>query len=249
MKRPVRNRRKNWHLRQLLSCAYGASLLCAIPYTGHAQSLNTDKSALKSRAIFNIQQAKLATTTANAPRLVLVGIEAWGTSTDALREGLQRSWAVDNSYRKKFLDHLAQLDPDQLDYQLQPLQALKDGLSFDYQLSQNGALHLNLYDRDDAETRGMRVPLNRLDASQTNSTGPRWSLGVSMEVARSVDGDRMIAPVPQLLLDLDGLLGSGYGHGTHRHFEAAFQYGLWHTGSSGRALNVRVAQAFIRMTF
>ncbi len=238
MRAPAQERRKNLKLRQLLTCAYGLSLLSVAP--GSALSSGDSGTLLDLTSTRGDSDKMQLAAPRPLPRLVFLSFTGTEGQDDWLRRQLSAPLALEASLRKQVTDALAELDTDTLHYQDQPLSRIRDGFGFDYALPDGGAMHFNLYTRRQLKARGLRVRLNPVGRERPEQ---HWSLGASLDIVRREGGAREITVVPQLLLDLDGLFDSVDA------LEAALEYGHWQGGSKAAALDTRVAQVVIRLRF
>lgn len=235
----ISDRRQNWQLRKLISCAYALSLLVGTAGPALAED------AYAQLWLGKLLSGKNTPTTPQhqsqtVPRLVFFSFTGTHDANAWLREDLATRSALDEPYRQQALAALNALDPAKLVYQNQPLRKIRDGFGFDFQVADGGALHFNLYSRRNARTEGLRVALNSVGNEPAHK---RWSVGASLDPVQTEDGERKIAIVPQLLLDLDGLFSR------IEHFEAAVEYGHWRGGKKKVALDTQVAQLVVRLRF
>lgn len=230
-------RRRNHRLRKLIDCAYGLTLCCA---AGHAMASTPQAARIEAE----LQNNRSIEAAARSPRLVFLGLEAWGATSDELNNFLRNPLQAPESLRQTFLNAVNQVRLDDLEFKRHPIKSVKDGLGFDYYLPEGGAVHFNLYQRRNPKREGVRVDLNPVDNDTAMSKRHRnWSVGISTDFVRTIDGERRVNLKPQLLLDLDGLLQL-----PHAKIEASVEYGHWYSGSKATA-DVQVAQAKIRMRF
>ncbi len=225
-------RRKNWRLRQLIHCAYGLSLAVSAPTalaTGPAAKL-VIKPQADAQTEASARQA--------AFRLVFLQLEPRDLLAST-GEDLP-VWDHRHPWNKPLLRALDHLDPQTLEFDDHPLRGMRDGLGFDFALPRTGNLHLNLYTRRDADSRGYRIAMNRLDPPRGAGL---WSLGASLDSGRDVDGREIISLVPQLVLDLDGLLDSP------GRLQARLEYGNWQPLRQELTIRARVAQLRLRLAF
>lgn len=230
-------RRRNHRLRQFIDCAYGLTLCCV---AGHAMASSPRAAQIEAE----LQQSKRIETAARSPRLIFLGLEAWGASSDELNNLLRDPLRAAPGIRQSFLDAVDRISLEDLEFKRHPIKSVKDGLGFDLYLPEGGAVHFNLYQRRNPKREGVRVALNPVDGQTAMDSRHRnWSVGVSTDFVRTIDGDRRVNLKPQLLLDLDGLLKL-----SRTKIEACIEYGHWYSGSKATA-DVQVAQAKIRMRF
>lgn len=111
--------------------------------------------------------------------------------------------------------------------------ALRDGIGFDLGVADFGNFHLNLYARRNARTEGQRWAMG---AGEDGDGSRRWSLGGTLELVRTLGGERFVAVVPELLLDLPP-------EGTRfLPFEASLKYANWRSLAEKQSLDERVPQ-------
>ncbi len=234
-------RRRNLRLRHLIDCAYGLTLCCAAGQVMASNPATTITDSLYSQADKNIERAVQN----RSPRLVFLGIEAWGASSAELNHFMRNPLRASEQLRASFLNAVEQIQLDDLEFSPHPIKSVKNGLGFDYFLPEGGAVHFNLYQRQNPRREGVRVELNPVDKNSPVTNRHRnWSLGVSTDFVRTIDGQRKVNLKPQLLLDLDGLLNL-----SRSKIEASLEYGHWYNRAGRATADILVAQAKIRMRF
>lgn len=109
--------------------------------------------------------------------------------------------------------------------------ALRDGLGFDLAVPDLGNFHLNLYTRRNARTGGERWAL-------TDATIPdqAWTLGGTLELVRTIDGEKHVAFVPELRIDLS----DAPAH--YLPFQASLKLAHWRSLAEKQSLDERVPQ-------
>lgn len=233
MSGPVTERRSNWRLRQLINCAYGLSLAVCAPAAMAAGAM--PKLLIKPQADAHGDPAERQSA---GFRLLFLRLEPRDMLAGA-GEDLP-VWDHRHPWNKPLLRALDRIDPQALSYEEHPLRAMRDGLGFDFALPQTGNLHLNLYTNRHADSRGYRIAMNRLDQPQRDGL---WSLGASLDSCRDTQGREIVSLVPQLMLDLDGLLD------TPGRLQARLEYGNWQPLRQELTLRARVAQLSLRLEF
>jgi hypothetical protein len=123
-----------------------------------------------------------------------------------------------------------------------PIGTLRQGAALDLALPDVGSLHLNLFAK--------RKPRHWALNPDAQAEGPQraWSLGASVEMVKVGEpgerhAQRSLSIAPQLVLDLDRLLGAP------GQLDATVQYAHWRSPDDDRAYGGPVAQATIRWKF
>jgi hypothetical protein len=127
-------------------------------------------------------------------------------------------------------------DPSLVKLSVTETGSIRDGVGFDLSLPDLGRFHLNLYSRRNARTEGARWRMDRTEPAERKT----WSMGGSLEVVRTVDGDRQLAFVPELLVDLDP------GNAGLLPFQATLKYGNWKSVSERRSLDEQAVQIMFK---
>lgn len=117
-------------------------------------------------------------------------------------------------------------------------QVLRGGTGFDLGVANVGDFHLSLYSRRSAKTPGRRYAAG--DEDHAPAPDPRWSIGGTLELVRTLGGDRFVAVVPELLVDLTGA-GTRY-----LPFQASLKQANWRSVAEKAALDERVLQLAFR---
>ncbi len=231
-------RRKNWRLRQLINCAYGLSL--AVTGSSALAAGTVPKLLIKPQAGVHDDAMPAAGQQARAYRLVFLRLEP----RDLLASTGQALpvWDHRHPWNQPLLKALDRLDPDDLRFDEHPLREIRNGLGFDFELPQSGNLHLNLYTNRQADSRGYRIDMRPLDGQQAGQR-KLWSLGASLDSTRTADGRDIVSLVPQLVLDLDGLLDQ------QGRLQARIEYGNWQPLRQELTMCARVAQLSLRLEF
>ena len=112
--------------------------------------------------------------------------------------------------------------------------SLRDGMGFDLDVGTVGTFHLNLYSRRNANGDGRRSALKEDDDAPAPE--PRWSIGGTLELVRTIDGDRFVAVVPELLIDLAG------AETRYLPFQASLKHANWRSVAEKAAMDERVLQ-------
>jgi hypothetical protein len=123
------------------------------------------------------------------------------------------------------------------------LGAIRDGVGVIFSMGELGGLHLNLYSRRNPKGPGQRWNLNPAGVGVAAALPQFWSLGGSLDLARSGDGGRQIVFVPQLLLNVDALTGSD------NRFQIFMQYANWRPATGEPALDEKVPQITLRLRY
>lgn len=114
--------------------------------------------------------------------------------------------------------------------------SIRDGIGFDLAVPDVGNFHLNLYARRNARTEGRRWSVNGTDAADDRI----WSLGGTLELVRTIDGDRHVAFVPELLVDLSGRPES------YLPFQASVRIAHWRSLAEKQSLDERAPQLLFK---
>lgn len=115
---------------------------------------------------------------------------------------------------------------------------LREGLGLDLAIPDLGALHLNLYARQDRRGSDTRAAV--LSAGELQRTSCAWSLGGSMELVRSEGGARQLSFVPELSVDGSALTGGKLG------FSAVVRYAHWRSLGERESQDIAVPQLLFR---
>lgn len=114
--------------------------------------------------------------------------------------------------------------------------SIKDGIGFDLAVADFGHFHLNLYSRSNARTEGLRESMALGDPAGTAAPKSGWSLGGTLELVRTVGGERYVAMVPELRMEFGG------GKARYLPFEASLKYANWRSLQDRRSLDEQVPQ-------
>ena len=113
--------------------------------------------------------------------------------------------------------------------------SIRDGVGFDLALPDIGNFHLNLYARHNARTSGKRWSM-----SGEGSAPRTWSIGGTLELVRTVDGDKQLAFVPELLVDLDN------SRTRYLPFQASLKFANWRSLQDRASLDEQVPQLMFK---
>jgi len=113
---------------------------------------------------------------------------------------------------------------------------IRDGIGFDIAVPDLGNFHLNLYTRRNAKTEGQRWSVSGADGDASRN----WSLGGTLELVRTIDGDRHLAFVPELLFDLTE------GRQAYLPFQASLRVANWRSLAEKQSLDERVPQLMFK---
>lgn len=116
--------------------------------------------------------------------------------------------------------------------------SIRDGVGFDLAVPDLGNFHLNLYARRNAKTEGRRWSVN--GAGDDAGNARQWSLGGTLELVRTTEGDRHLAFVPELLFDLSDEEQS------YLPFQASLKIAHWRSLAEKEALDERVPQLMFK---
>jgi hypothetical protein len=230
-----RERRRKGPINRLRRFMYGMLLAAAVPGAAAADELG-QIGKYKPRSIATaVSQGALE---ASIEGLLVLHAER-AAAADAAPQG--------NAYPRIALDSVNARIQQPLNGEAHLLKVdvtsggtLRDGVGFDMLVPDFGRFHLNLYSRRNARTEGKRWSMNLTDGSMTPMLTRSWSLGGSLELVRTIDGDRQFAMVPELLLNVDALTGGKAG------FTASVKYGNWRSVSDKRSLDDKVPQLTFR---
>lgn len=114
---------------------------------------------------------------------------------------------------------------------------IRDGVGFDIAVPDLGHFHLNLYARRNARTGGKRWAVSGGDEG---GSARAWSLGGTVELVRTIDGDRHLAFVPELLFDLSE------GKQAYLPFQASLRIAHWRSLAEKQSLDERVPQLMFK---
>lgn len=112
--------------------------------------------------------------------------------------------------------------------------SVRDGVGFDLNVGDVGNFHLNLYARRNAKTGGRRYALN--EDREAPDPGAPWSLGGTLELVRTISGERYVTVVPELQLDLSG------SETRYLPFQASLKHANWRSVADKASLDERVLQ-------
>lgn len=115
---------------------------------------------------------------------------------------------------------------------------IRDGVGFDVAVPDLGNFHLNLYTRRNARTEGKRWSVS--GGADEGATARTWSLGGTVELVRTIDGDRHLAFVPELLFDLSE------GKQAYLPFQASLRVAHWRSLAEKQSLDERVPQLMFK---
>lgn len=115
---------------------------------------------------------------------------------------------------------------------------VRDGVGFDLAVPDIGNFHLNLYTRRNARSEGRRwaAIAGESEADDAPAPGPAWSLGGTLELVRTLGGEKHVAFVPEVLIDLGGK-PEGY-----LPFQASLKMAHWRSLAEKQSLDERVPQ-------
>jgi hypothetical protein len=212
-----RDRRRKDPLSRIRRTLYG--LMLSLPHVAHADP--TWRQPASAQTVIQPQLAKAGGTA--------VWLDPAAHGLDELITGVQFSIAGSDSP----LLHTGKIT----DSAIASLASLRHGAEFDFALPTFGQFHLNLFAKRDP--RHWQLNPEAIEANPQRA----WSVGGAVEMMRVGEhGRRSISIVPQLVLDLDELVGAP------GQLEAIVQYNHWR-GDQEYASASRAPQVTMKWRF
>ena len=242
--RPVmatgRERRRTDLYGKVRRALYGLMLLLGAPHLAGAQDLAPSK---ELPALLPAQVATQTLPSQYGESLVSVGSQTvdgqstvvYGELVERLSLGKLPKMPLSFGPVKDILIAAQFVDDD--------FSAVRYGFGMDFTLPAVGNFYLNLYSRDDSKRSGKRWELNPTAVPASANSGKPWNLGGTVELVKTQSGTRELGIVPQLVLDLDRLVGAP------GQFEARIQYAHWQGLSDKEVTNNRMAQVTVNWRF
>lgn len=220
-----RDRRRKGPIARLRRLMYGVLLLAAAPGVACADELayvgKVRHSTPASSPYASIVQATIE-------GLVLLHADPVDSPDTPIQGNGYPRVALDSVNARVF--QAASSNPSLVKLTVLQTGQVRDGVGFDMRVPDLGNFHLNLYSRRNARTEGRRWAMNMAEGVERRT----WSVGGSLEVVRTLDGDRQVAFVPELLLDLSD--------GNALPFQATVKYANWRSVSDKTSLDEKVPQ-------
>ena len=211
---------------------YGLLLLAAAPGAVAADEMaSLGKFKAQSRAVVTAsEQAVLAT----LQGLIMVNAEPAANPESSIHS--------QSGYPRIALDTITARLPEAGDAPLFRVavtegRSIRDGIGFDLAVPDLGHFHLNLYTRRNAKTEGRRWGVT---GAESASGARAWSLGGTLELVRTIDGERHVAFVPELLFDLSEARQS------YLPFQASLRMAHWRSLAEKQSLDERVPQLMFK---